>query len=145
VRRVVPDPSVLVSALITPAGTPAKLLQEAQGGGLDLVVSPLLLEELEEVLKREKFRRYVDLDAVRDYLALLRRDALLVADPEGPPPLRSADPDDDYLIALAHDQSAVLVSGDAHLLDLADRAPILSPADLIARQAIPGSIAPDKS
>ena len=28
------------------------------------------------MLKREKFRRYVDLDAVRDYLALLRREAL---------------------------------------------------------------------
>jgi predicted nucleic acid-binding protein len=44
----------------------------------------------------------------------------------------SADPDDDYLIALAHDQSAIVVSGDRHLLDLADRAPILSPADLLA-------------
>ena len=144
-RRVVPDPSVLVSALITPTGAPAKLLQEAQAGGLDLVVSPLLLEELEGVLKREKFRRYVDLDAVRDYLALLRRDTLLAADPEGAPPLRCADPDDDYLIALAHDQSAVLVSGDTHLLDLADRAPVLSPADFIAQQATSGPIAPDES
>jgi putative PIN family toxin of toxin-antitoxin system len=145
VRRVVPDPSVLVSALITPTGTPAKLLQEAQAGGLDLVVSPLLLEELEEALKREKLRRYVDLDAVRDFLALLRRDAHLAADPEGPPPLCSADPDDDYLIALAHDHSAVLVSGDAHLLDLADRAPILSPADFIAQQATPDPTAPDET
>lgn len=144
-RRVVPDPSVLVSALITPTGTPAKLLQEAQAGGLDLVVSPLLLGELEEVLEREKFRRYVDLDAVRDYLALLRRDALHVADPEGPPPLRSADPDDDYLIALAHDQNAALVSGDTHLLALADRAPVLSPADFIAQHATPGPTAPDES
>ncbi len=144
-RRVVPDPSVLVYALITPTGTPAKLLQEAQAGGLELVVSPLLLEELEDVLKREKFRRYVDLDAVRDYLALLRREALLAADPEGPPPLRPADPDDDYLIALAHEQSAFLVSGDTLLLDLADRAPILSPADFIAQQTTPGPIAPDES
>ncbi len=143
-RRVVPDPSVLISALITPTGIPAKLLQEAQAGGLDLIVSPLLLEELEEVLKREKFRRYVDLDAVRDFLALLRRDAHLAADPEGPPPLRSADHDDDYLIVLAHNQSAVLVSGDTHLLDLGDRAPILSPADFIAQQATPGPIAPDE-
>jgi putative toxin-antitoxin system toxin component, PIN family len=138
VRRAVLDPSVLVSALITPAGTPAKLLEEARAGGLELVVSPLLLQELEEVLEREKFRRYVDLDTVGDYIDLLRREALLAADPEGPPPLRCADPDDDYLIALAHDCSAVLVSGDTHLLDLADKAPILSPADLMAQQASPG-------
>ena len=85
------------------------------------------------MLRREKFRRYVDLDAVRDYLDLLRGDALIAPDPEGRPPLRSADPDDDYLIALAHSQNAVLVSGDSHLLDLAGEAPIHSPADFLAR------------
>lgn len=138
-RRVVLDPGVLVSALITPTGAPAKLLEEARAGGLELVVSPLLLGELEEVLGREKFRRYVDLDTVRDYVQLLRREGLLSADPEGPPLLRCADPDDDHLIALAHDRSAVLVSGDGHLLDLAARgAPILSPADLLADWTISG-------
>lgn len=44
------------------------------------------------------------------------------------------DPDDDYLIALAHSQNAVLVSGDSHLLDLSGGAPILSPADFLAPQ-----------
>jgi putative PIN family toxin of toxin-antitoxin system len=132
VRRVVLDPGVLVSALITPTGAPAKLLEGVRGGELELVVSPLLLGELEEVLGREKFRRYVDLDTVRDYIDLLRQEALVAPDPEGPPPLRSADPDDDYLIALAHGQNAVLISGDNHLLDLAGQAPILSPADFLA-------------
>jgi putative PIN family toxin of toxin-antitoxin system len=133
VRRVVLDPGVLVSALITPTGAPAKLLLEARAGGLELIVSPLLLGELEEVLGREKFRRYVDPGAVRDYIDLLRREGLAADDPEGPPPLRSADPDDDYLIALAKSQNAVLVSGDSHLLDLAGLAPILSPADFLAQ------------
>jgi putative PIN family toxin of toxin-antitoxin system len=133
VRRVVLDPGVLVSALITPTGGPAKLLEEARAGSLQLVVSPLLLAELEEVLGREKFRRYVDLDTVRDYVDLLRREGILAADPGGSAPLRCADPDDDYLIALAHDRGAVLVSGDGHLLELAGRgAPILSPADALA-------------
>lgn len=130
-RRVVLDPGVLVSALITPSGTPAKLLEQARNGALELIVSPLLLGELEEVLAREKFRRYVDLDAVRDYVDLLRRDAVVADDPAEEPPLRSADPDDDYLIALAFSQKAVLVSGDKHLLDLTGGAPILSPADLL--------------
>jgi uncharacterized protein len=134
VRRAVLDPGVLVSALNTPAGVPAKLLIEVRAGELELIASPLLLAELEGVLRREKFRRYVGLDAVRDYLDLLRRDAVIAPDPEGPPPLRSADPDDDYLIALAHSQNAVLVSGDSHLLDLSGGAPILSPADFLAPQ-----------
>ncbi len=35
---------------------------------------------------------------------------------------------------------SVLVSGDTHLLDLADKAPILSPTDLMAQQASPGKV-----
>ncbi|MGH3429372.1 MAG: putative toxin-antitoxin system toxin component, PIN family [Mycobacteriales bacterium] len=83
-RRAVFDPGVLVSALITSSGTPAKLLANARGGKFELIVSPLLLAELEEVLCREKFRRYVGLDAVSDYLDLLRRLAVVAADPEAP-------------------------------------------------------------
>jgi uncharacterized protein len=132
VRRAVLDPGVLVSALISPAGAPAELVGEVRDGGLELVVSPLLLAELEDVLARVKFRRYVSLETVHDYVELLRRESVLAADPASPPPLRCSDPDDDYLVALAHGQSAILVSGDRHLLDLADRAPILSPADLLA-------------
>jgi uncharacterized protein len=132
VARAVLDPGVLVSALITPKGVPAKLLLSASAGSFELVVSPLLLEELGSVLRREKFRRYVDLDDVAAYLDLLHHDAEVSADPETPPPIRCADPDDDYLIALAHSQSAALVSGDRHLLELAGRIPVFSPAEFLA-------------
>jgi uncharacterized protein len=132
VARAVLDPGVLVSALITPTGKPAKLLLSARAGGFDLIVSPLLLRELESVLQRKKFRRYIDLDGVTAYLDLLRRDAQLAADPEPPPPIRCTDPDDDYLIALAHSQNAALVSGDTNLLDLADKIPVFSPAEFLA-------------
>lgn len=126
--RAVLDPGVLVSALITPAGRPAKLLVAARAGSFDLIVSPLLLDELERVLQREKFRRYVDHEGVTAYLDLLRRDAQLTADPETPPPIRCTDPDDDYLIALAHSQNAALVSGDSGLLELAEEIPVFSPS-----------------
>jgi putative PIN family toxin of toxin-antitoxin system len=132
VRRVVVDPGVLVSALITPAGVPAQLLAQVWSRELELIASFSLLEELEEVLGRQKFRRYVDRETVSDYLARLRHHSLVFEDPTAPPPLRSADPKDDYLIALAHDRNAVLVSGDKHLLDLGGGAPILAPADLLA-------------
>src|SRR4051794_31637618 len=67
VARAVLDPGVLVSALITPTGRPAKLLLSARAGSFDLIVSPHLLDEL-AVLRREKFRRYIDLDGVIAYL-----------------------------------------------------------------------------
>jgi uncharacterized protein len=132
VARAVLDPGVLVSALITPTGRPAELLLSARAGGFELVVSLLLLDELESVLQREKFRRYVGLDSVAAYLDLLRREAQLAADPETPPPIRCADPDDDYLIALAHSQSAALISGDSDLLELAGKIPVFSPAEFLA-------------
>ncbi len=130
--RAVLDPNVLVSALIAPAGVSAKLLGTARDGSFELIVSPLLLDELGTVLRREKFRRQVDLDAVDAYLDDLRRDAEIGTDPDTPPPLRCEDPDDDYLIALAHGAKAALVSGDNHLLVLADRIPVCSPADFLA-------------
>lgn len=130
--RAVLDPGVLVSALITPTGTPAKLLSAARGGSFELVVSPLLLEELNLVLQREKFRRYVNLDLVDQYIDLPRRDAATAADPAGPPPIRCSDPDDDYLIALAHSRSAALVSGDSDLLELAGKIPVFAPSEFLA-------------
>lgn len=58
----------------------------------------------------------------------LREPATVVEDPDAPAPVQSDDPGDDYLIALAASRQAVLVSGDRHLLDFADRIPVLSPA-----------------
>jgi putative PIN family toxin of toxin-antitoxin system len=136
VTRAVLDPGVLVSALITPTGTPAKLLTAARNGSFELIVSPLLLEELKLVLLREKFRRYVDLDVVDRYVELLRREAAMAADPAEPPPIRCADPDDDYLIALAHSCTAALVSGDRHLLDLAGEIPVFTPSEFLAAQVL---------
>lgn len=131
-RRAVPDSNVLVSALIAPDGPPAAMVHAMRSGELELIVSPRLLGELGGVLKREKFRRYIDLDAVGEFLDMLRSEATVVADPEGPPPLRCDDPDDDYLIALAQRERAHLVSGDGHLLALAGTAPVLTAAEFLA-------------
>ncbi|HET9198105.1 MAG TPA: putative toxin-antitoxin system toxin component, PIN family [Solirubrobacterales bacterium] len=132
--RAILDPGVLVSALITPTGIPAKLLRTARQGAFDLLVSRLLLDELETVLRREKFRRYLDLADVSAGIRLLLDEGQLVPDPAGPPPVRCADPDDDYLIALAHQQEAALVSGDRHLLALAGKIPVFSPGEFLANQ-----------
>lgn len=132
--RAVLDPGVLVSALIAPTGIPARLLRAARDGSFELLTSPLLLEELEVVLRRDKFRRYLALEDVAVGIHLLRTESQLVSDPRNPPPVRCQDPDDDYLIALAHDQRSALVSGDRHLLELAGKIPVFSPSDFLATQ-----------
>jgi len=129
--RAVLDVNVLISAVLSPRGAPARLLAAWGNGAFELVVSPLLLAELRRALGYPKLARLVppaDADALA---ALLGRSAELVADPPGPPPA-SADPKDDYLVALAAAAHAVIVSGDTHLTDLADRIPVSRPAAFLA-------------
>lgn len=116
--RAVVDPNVLISALLSPPGAPARLLQTWVDGGFELIVSPQLLAELDRALAYPKLRKRIpasDAEAVLDWLG---RSAMLADDPDGEPPVRSADPGDDYLLALAAAQRAALVSGDGDLLSL---------------------------
>ena len=57
---------------------------------------------------------------------------MLAADPGTAPTLQSADPNDDYLLALATAERAVLVSGDRQLTILAERLPVRNPAEFLA-------------
>jgi putative PIN family toxin of toxin-antitoxin system len=134
VPRAVLDPGVLVSALIAPGGVCARLLIELRDGAFEQVASPRLLDELDGVLQRPKFRPYVTADEARAFVELVRTESTVVVDPPVSGAALSEDPDDDYLIVLARVAEAhVLVSGDAHLLRLADRLPIVSPAEFLRR------------
>ncbi|HEX5711832.1 MAG TPA: putative toxin-antitoxin system toxin component, PIN family [Solirubrobacterales bacterium] len=134
-RRAVLDTNVFVSALVTPKGISAKVIEQMQTGEVEAIVSPGLLAELESVLRREKFRRYFDSEAVEAFLEMLRVEATLVPDPSTPAPLRSVDPKDDFLLALASSQKSHLVSGDSDLIELSGGAPIITPGDLLAAPA----------
>ena len=125
------DANVLISALFSRTGAPAQLLGKWLEGEFELVVTNHLLEELSSTLARPKFRR-VPADVVGAFLELLRAGpAELIDDPERPPSVRSRDTDDDYLIAAAASAHATLVTGDAHLLELADEIPVMSPRDFL--------------
>lgn len=130
--RAVLDANVLISAILSPRGTPARLLLAWQAGAFDLVVSPALLAELRRALAYPKLERLVPPGDADAFVAWIGRSALLAADPDGEPPVHAVDPADDYLIVLAAVERAVLVSGDAHLTILADRLPIQTPAQFLA-------------
>jgi putative PIN family toxin of toxin-antitoxin system len=98
--RAVVDPGVLVSALLSPHGVPARLDLRWLGGEFELVVCPHLLEELGGVLLRPKFREVVSRDEIQELVEVIRRGAVTRPDPvvrEG----LTRDPADDYLVALA--------------------------------------------
>jgi len=134
VLRVVLDPGVLISAVLSAAGPPAEALNRWRSGEFDLVVSTRLLGELEEVLVRPKFRASASEDDARAYVDALAAEALLAADPAEVPPVTD-DPDVDYLVALAVAAGAdFIVSGDSHLTGLAEPpVQILTPRAFVDR------------
>ncbi len=129
--RVVLDVNVLVSALLSPAGTPARLLRAWRAARFELVVSPALLAELTRTLAYPKLAARVTPEQATAFIAWLAGDAHLVADPETPAPIVSPDPLDAYLLALAASQRAMLVTGDVALADLGRTFPVRTPATLL--------------
>ena len=128
--RAVVDTNVLVAAAISPRGLCGRLLNAAIDDRWQLVASPQLLAELSTVLAREKFRRWLTIDQASRFVDDVRALSDVLADPPAPAQQVSADPKDEFLLALAKVADvAALVSGDAHLTDLVDPdPPVLSPA-----------------
>jgi len=129
--RAVLDPNVIISALISPSGSPARIMKAWERGAFEIVASRALIAELERALTYPKLRRLVPERDARHFVVWLGAAAELVDDPEDAPPVRSDDPGDDYLLSLASYQRVPLVSGDKHLLALAGRLPILTPAEFL--------------
>jgi putative PIN family toxin of toxin-antitoxin system len=126
--RAVLDPNVLIAALLSPSGTPATLLVRWFAGEYELVVSEQLLEELGRVLAYPKIRARISEEDAIAFVERLRANTEIASDPPKPTP-RSADSGDDYLLALAEAEHALLVSGDKHLLDLANAFPVRTPRE----------------
>ena len=130
--RVVLDAGVLVAASIAPRGVCGRLLDGAIAERFEIVVSPSLLAELERVLLRAKFRRWLTEPEACRAVAQIAQLAEHHDDPPAEPGL-TPDPKDDYLVALARATGAdYLISGDQHLTQLADpRPPVLTPRALL--------------
>jgi putative PIN family toxin of toxin-antitoxin system len=124
--RAVLDPNVLSAAVLSRSGTPALVLRAWQEGRFELVVSNGLLGELERALRYPELEPRASAGQRSGYIELLRTEATQTQDPADVAPI-CADPGDDYLIALAQAQQALLVSGDRHLLALAERLSIINP------------------
>lgn len=117
--RVVLDTNVVVSALIF-GGQPLKLLELAADGTIILCTSPILLEELADVLQRSHLAKRLSAKASSVERALADYGELaIIVEPCDVPRVVPDDSDDDHVIAAAIAAGAqVIVSGDSDLLKL---------------------------
>jgi putative PIN family toxin of toxin-antitoxin system len=105
--RAVLDANVHISALLSAEGTPAQILRAFVDGRFELVVSPKLLSELQRALGYAKLQRHIDIEESAQSSLGSARPPRRVEGPGGDPSARSADPEDDYLLALATSQQAL--------------------------------------
>jgi predicted nucleic acid-binding protein len=105
------DPNVLISGVLSSSGSPTHVLRAWNGGEFDLIASRALTAERARALAYPKLRGHISSDDAQALTRWIERSATFVADPPWPPPVRSADPVDDYRIALAAAERAILVSG----------------------------------
>lgn len=86
---------------------------------IELITSPLLLQEVAIVLARPRLRKYLSTEEGFRFVTDLAAQTTLLADPPGPHPAVCRDPHDDYLVALARSHGAeALVTGDLELLSI---------------------------
>jgi hypothetical protein len=137
-RRVVLDTSTLVSASLRIGSIPYQALVKALSAW-DVCASAETLAELEQVLDREKFDRYLDRFSRQEFVALMRRNVHLFAVPKADlmavePACR--DPRDNQFLALALVAEAdVVVSSDEDLLVLHPwrGIPVVTSAEFLSR------------
>ena len=112
--RVVIDTNVLVSFLLRRGSVPWRVVKDVLECG-ELLVSDATLAELEEVLRRPRFDRYVSRAIREQFLSTLPEFATRVAIAERIKACR--DPEDDkFLEAAINGQADFLVTGDRGLL-----------------------------
>jgi len=109
--RVILDTNILISALIRRDSVPDRIVQAWLGGRFDVITHERQLDELRTVTRRPELRGLLRpaeagrvINQLRDYAEILGR---------LPRTHRSADPADDFLLAMCESGSAdYLVTGD---------------------------------
>lgn len=132
-NRYVFDTNVIISALLFNTSVPGQAFTRSLGNGT-ILISRSLVEELNDVLARDKFNRYVTHQERESFLESLIRESELVEITEEVKACR--DPKDDRILETAVNGNATfIVTGDDDLLVLNPfrEIPIVTPADLLQK------------
>ncbi|MFA5874348.1 MAG: putative toxin-antitoxin system toxin component, PIN family [Anaerolineales bacterium] len=119
--RVVIEPNVLVSSMISKKGAPAFLTRAWSERLFDLVISEAIIAEIERVLSEHRLKQAFNIsdDHIARLVELLRKNSILVPGSAAVAGAVPADPADEMFLAAALDGNAdVIVSGDKDLLEI---------------------------
>jgi uncharacterized protein len=123
--RGVLDTNVWVSAMLSPGNPPAKILELALSGKMQLIISPGIIREIGQVLKYPKVKKALKKHQISsqevDEVILKLLKVAVITTGEILAAGVSDDPADDMVIACALEgQADFIISGDHHLTDLKD-------------------------
>ena len=119
--RVVIDTNVFVSGIAFKLGKPKKIVDLWLRQKIILITSQPLIEELTEVLHREKFQKQTTDEEITQLIQQIQKIAVFVKGNLPALGVIKDDPDDDVVLATALEGNAdYIISGDHHLLDLGD-------------------------
>ena len=130
--KIILDTNVLLSALLSPVGPPAQLLEAWERKKIVVVASEALIAELRDVTSRPFFQARLRVSTIEVLAAGLRDLSEFCADP--PQEVVAPDAKDSFLLALAEASHAdFLVTGDKGLLALKHHGPtrIITPIAMI--------------
>lgn len=132
--QIVLDTNVIISAIVNPAGSPGKILEQVFDQEVSLCLSPPMIAEIRRVLRYPKIvnlikqkGRTVELE--EDQIDKIVEIARVTMGQVTIKPI-ATDPDDDMFLECAIEANAdYIISGDKHLKDLGNfqGVPILTP------------------
>jgi putative PIN family toxin of toxin-antitoxin system len=133
--RIVLDVNVLISAVISPRGNPAQILDLWEEEDFELVISPPILKELERVIHYPKIQQRYNLseEYVEQFLQLIGSGATVVESSVKLSVVERDPSDDRYLECAVAAGASYIVTGDDHLLGLEEYRgiTILNPAEFL--------------
>jgi len=128
--KVVPDTNVIISAILF-GGLPRKVFELAIKGELEVYLSPLILDELRDLLIRPKFGFSAEqAEKIADEVYSISR----FVSPEKHITVVKDDPDDNMILECAiKAHASYIITGDSHLLDIEtfEGISIVSPAEFL--------------
>ena len=129
--RVVIDTNVVLSGVAYPASPPGRVMQLWQSGALEAVVSEFLLSEIARVLPRMNARLNWSVQEQQDYVEMMR----ILCDVVEPAATDAVRDKNDNLVlgTLIAAGAEYLITGDKDFLVLADRYPVVTPAQFLQR------------